>query len=92
MIAIHDLLAVLGPDADAVASFLAERDFRGVRGVGEDCPLANYLRANGIRDPAIDATAVTHVVDGRLVVEDLPQPAEDFVMLFDDGAYPDLSA
>jgi hypothetical protein len=90
MMTVADMLMALGSDADMVAIFLLQRRFHGTRGVGEECPLANYLRANGVAEPAVDATAVTYSDGASLVVAELPAAVEDFVMLFDDGAYPEL--
>lgn len=90
MISVRELLQLLGNDADEVARFLMCHDFRGVRGVGEDCPVAHYLKSNGIRDAAVDLTAVTYMQGDEILVEDLPEATENFVMLFDEGEYTDL--
>jgi hypothetical protein len=88
---VRELLEALGGDADAIAACLKQHGLGGARGVGEECPLATWLRINGVREPAVDVFAVSYEHEGRLCVEELPQAAADFVMLFDDGEFPALS-
>ena len=90
MIELRELLELLGDDADAIAVFLIQHGFHGWRGVGEECPLANYLKLNGVAEPAVDAQTLTYLHEGCFVTLELPDAVQDFVMLFDDGAYPEL--
>ena len=92
MIPVRELLDQLGADADAVAQFLLLHGFKGRRGVGEDCPIANYLKANGVNNPAVDVSTITHAWGAVLIVEELPEATENFVMMFDDGEFTALEA
>ena len=97
---VEQALAALGTTESAVATNLFALGFRGQRGSESQDPLARYLVAS-----VKDATSVEVIVElgknagqyaivsrpnHKDVCADLPEHVTTFVLLFDDGKYPDL--
>lgn len=84
------LLLLLGETADQVAARLL---LRGIKGQPRDfsaCPLANYLRREGVLDPCIDGLTLFASAGPFRVIIRLGSATQRFVSNFDLGLYPDL--
>jgi hypothetical protein len=97
------LLEQLGPSPAEVAATLARLGHKGIRLHGCDCPVANYLRANGVGEPEVDACWVydwtgpsRYDADGDYDKEGSdnvvrpPNPVADFIEAFDKGQFSEL--
>ena len=85
---LKEALARLGGSPATVEAKLKEMGCQGTRLVGENCPIAVYLRMNGL--PSVVVTSM-YVRDGKELVT-LPWHVGDFISAFDKGMYPDLEA
>lgn len=90
---IQILLNSLPDNADDIASYFKLQGIAGAKSRDTKCPLANYLRANGIAASVGSCTIApldTHYLLHTWV--SLPTACADFVNNFDAGLYPDLEA
>ena len=85
----QSLIEQLGDDPLVIAAKLEELGIRGRKSAGECCPLANYLRRQGF--PSL-MVGNTEIYLDEVVNCELPDAAEEFVELFDDGNFPQLEA
>ena len=86
---IRAALDKLGPTHNDIAQALTDRRITGVRNSGRCCPLANYLRAEGIRDIRVYPACVTNRLAYQALVN-LTVEQMTFVDHFDAGHYPQL--
>lgn len=90
------LLSVLGETPSEIADTLLVSGFYGRINDLCACPLAKYLRANGVVFHSIDSDGVYGVVetDGEDEYDDdvigVPRAVMDFILDFDYGKYPAL--
>lgn len=89
---IEQLLSELPPTMDAIAQFMVEHGHLGRNGVHHrnayDCPLAQYLRANGHPDADVGYT-LCQEGDGP-PYSTLPHICQMFIIAVDDGRYQHL--
>jgi len=86
---IYRLLRDLGSSPSRIACTLRERGIKGSRGRPFSCPLAVYLRGQGVVAPLVGASDSVSFGNRRGSVR-LPHGARDFVLFFDQGLYPYL--
>lgn len=87
---IERLLKDLGDDHEQIAAKLLAEGCKGWKGDGDNCPVADYLRKNGYKNPSVCTEEVTVEYNNELVTADVPLVVEDFLHAFDDGNYPAL--
>lgn len=79
-------LADLPTEPDDIAAVFAEIGIRGLAGNACHCPVANYLRElDGVNHLVVGHGA--NLGAGRVP---LPDHVREFVLRFDEGAYPGL--
>lgn len=84
------LLAALGTTPDALAQSLLARGIRGQPRHASRCPLAVYLRQEGVQDPHVHAEVLYWTSGGRERSAVLLEPVLGFLQALDRGAYPEL--
>jgi len=77
-----------GMESNAIAAYLQIKGVRGSPGTASSCPIANYLRGNGINDATVDRWNI-HYNKSRLRVE-TPSNVANFIRNFDTYKYPNL--
>lgn len=91
---LEELLDELGDFPGAVAAALKEQGIKGRRANSNYCPIANYLKSKGYRNPSVteDCIDVVEENDAPCVVTECitPDVIVDFISGFDSGLYPDL--
>lgn len=88
-LSLEQALAELPDTADGIAAYLTEQECRGKREDGDYCPIANYLRGIGFRDPHVGLALAFEGVHEAETVH-LPDGARRFVARFDEGEWPEL--
>jgi hypothetical protein len=86
---ILELLNGLGGSSVEVAQTLLNKGSRGEIGDGLLCPIANYLREQGIEFQKVCSVEIWWEGEVRLGV---PKPVAIFIRAFDAGVYPELKA
>lgn len=86
-----NLLDELGEySSDEIAEVMLMNGARGMRKAVMQCPLARYLRKQGVEKPIVKVGAVW-LTDG-VIIYDIPVSVDDFIVKFDMGTYPYLEA
>lgn len=83
-----DLLEELGEGGQDVADTLYDLKIKGDRDKAGSCPLANYLRSQGVADARVNCDELEWGEFREVLA--LPEGCGDFVVRFDAGAFPDL--
>jgi hypothetical protein len=102
---VHELLGGLGDTPERVAQSLLNKGIKGLRRKGTNCPIANYLKEQGIEFFGVNWDYVVIQRYGRWwaaggygwteTIADIvsnPAPVLDFIRAFDGGEYPELEA
>ena len=84
------LLDALGQySSDEIADILCMNGIRGMRKAILRCPLAMYLRSEGVDCPVVKPGAVGVARGG--IIYDIPVSVNDFISKFDSGSYEHLA-
>lgn len=85
---VRELLEGLGSTPDEVASSLRAAGVSGVRFLCRRCPVANYLRENGVHEPKVSRNLITWQACEQVP----PRAVAEFIRRFDQGdpAFRDL--
>jgi hypothetical protein len=78
--------------ADQVAEYFLQRQITGVVRNSFYCPVANYLRQQGLKEPCVMTHFVSTTADSDTTTVTMPWPVADFVRFFDELKYPALIA
>lgn len=88
--ALHKLAAE--GSADQIAAALLAQDCRGIPGLVDRCPVANYVRAAVTADVEIEGAWWALDDGSALLLGPLPAEIQAFVEFFDEGRYPQLNS
>ena len=91
------LIAALPRDSVAIAKFLAEKGIRGLRDEEGCCPIARYLKSNGVIRCYVQRSLIEYYrfddeqnsYRMQLSTEDRPE-IDLFISMFDSGQCPEL--
>lgn len=95
---VASLLDSLGDTSDQIADALRKRGITGLTDNVCDCPVANFLKVHGVKNPQVDRDAVGLVAyeerdgSGGPLFVSMPRPVAAFIAAFDDGMYDNLRA
>lgn len=79
-------LSLLPKSPNGIYHLFRILEIKGIQGIGNSCPLANYLHKCGVRNPFVGISRVD-TTDGWF---DLTPAAATFRLKFDRGDYPRL--
>ena len=71
--------------SDEIAEVLHLNGIKGIRQAHMKCPLANWLRKEGVAQPVVQADKVG-VARGS-IIDDFPYTVSNFITKFDMGSY-----
>lgn len=93
MLSLDQALAELPDTAEGIAAFLGEKESRGKRCDGWQCPMASYLTSLGFPDPFVQPDFVQVKNEDGWGYQEPPTPIalRDFIERFDDGEWPELA-
>jgi hypothetical protein len=83
----EELITQLGPYESVVGAKLLDGGYRGYRCVPSSCPVARYLRENGVKARVHGRTYSVRRGFMRWERRVLPYPVRDFVRTFDSGGW-----
>lgn len=82
-LSLSEALAKLGNTPEEVRDTLK---VKGIKGIPKDCcrcPVANYLLAEGFKDPGVDGLEVCYYDGSECTTINTPQPIREFIGNFD---------